>query len=338
MNFESKFARFLRNSGPARVLAPAGLILIIFGFIFNGMKADTYLETTGRVISVVEHMDAENKATVYDVSFTYQANGKEYTGIFEDQSRRPEEGSQLKVLYDPADPTRITNTRLMGIIAPIMIGFGALIMIYAILRTVKAFKKSSELASGMPFPLEDFKTFKEAPGVTEYYFRWDGSSLKPGYIMEDAKRSLLFEGQMIKNALVGPRSFEFRNHVSGHTQEHQVGHTISEAFNNNAFSVRSWFKIDGKNVWDLLHEKGLRMSTDAHSKFPYFTYYVAKDGIALALIENTGKYVHEDEAAEHKVNMPTGKMFYRIWTNSDDFETLFLTVFAISETEQAFIE
>ena len=31
MNFANKFARFMRNSGPARVLIPIGIILIVFG-------------------------------------------------------------------------------------------------------------------------------------------------------------------------------------------------------------------------------------------------------------------------------------------------------------------
>jgi hypothetical protein len=33
-----------------------------------------------------------------------------------------------------------------------------------------------------------------------------------------------------------------------------------------------------------------------------------------------------------------GRYYYRIWTDTDDLETLFLTVFAISETEQAVVE
>ena len=59
---------------------------------------------------------------------------------------------------------------------------------------------------------------------------------------------------------------------------------------------------------------------------------------AFARIETSGKYVHEDEAAQHKVNVPVGKFYYRVWTNSDDMETLFLTIFAISETEQTVVE
>ena len=71
----------------------------------------------------------------------------------------------------------------------------------------------------------------------------------------------------------------------------------------------------------------------------YFsTYNVAKDGLPFARIESSSVYVHEEDDAEHKVKIPTGRMYYRIWTNSSDFDLLFLVAFAISETEQAVVE
>ena len=49
-------------------------------------------------------------------------------------------------------------------------------------------------------------------------------------------------------------------------------------------------------------------------------------------------YVHEDEAEQHRVNVPIGRYYYRVWTNTEDLDSLFLTVFAISETEQTVVE
>ena len=65
--------------------------------------------------------------------------------------------------------------------------------------------------------------------------------------------------------------------------------------------------------------------------------FVSHDGAPYAQIESAGRYVHEDEAAMHSVNIPTGRHF-RCWTNSNDFETLFLTMFAIAETNQMMTE
>ena len=219
---------------------------------------------------------------------------------------------------------------------------GAVAIAYGVYKTIKAFKKSRTLDENVPengaFPVVDFSRFKDDPNVAEYYFRFDGNSLKPGYLIEDAERNLLFEGKMLKNSLVGARSFEFRDHTTGSVESHEVGHTTTTTYNNEFFSVHSWFKFDGENVWDVLHRRGLRMATDLHSKLPYLTYNVTKDGASFARIETSSIYVHEDDEAQHKFVIPVGKMYYRVWTATRDFDLLFLAIFAISETEQTIVE
>lgn len=143
---------------------------------------------------------------------------------------------------------------------------------------------------------------------------------------------------MTKQALIGARTFEFSNHISGIVEEHEVGHTVTQTYNEELFSAKSWFKFDGKNIWDVLHDRGIRLSTNLHSKFPNCIYDVALNGVPLATIETCGVHVQEDDAAQHKINIPVGRWYYRFWTASSDFDTLFLTIFAISETEQAVVE
>ncbi|MBO4847815.1 MAG: DUF3592 domain-containing protein [Clostridia bacterium] len=342
MNPENKIARILRNSGPARVLVPMGIILIIFGIILLGFNTDKYVETVGRITSVTEgDYDQDNNQQQYDVNFSYTVDGKEYDSTFPNLTGKFNVGDEIKVFYDPDEPTKVTNSKAGGFIGPIAIALGALAAGFGIYKTVKAFRKSRELDEALPggkFPTEQFDGFKTAPGVTEYYFQWDGQSFKPGYIIEDAQRNVLFEGKMVKQALVGARVFEFNDHTTGDVREHDVGHTTTQNFNNEFFSAKSWFKFDGENIWDVLHGRGLRMATDMRSKFPYMLYNVVKDGAAYARIENSSVYVHEEDQAEHKIAIPTGGMYYRFWTNSKDFETLFLIMFAITETEQAVVE
>ncbi len=334
---ENKIARFLRNTGPARFFVPLGIILIVFGIILLSFKTDSYLETVGKVTEVYETRNAEN-SQVYDVTFTFNVDGKEYTGVFDELTEEYKVGDDIKVFYNPEDPTQTTNSKLGGIIAPVMIGLGAVALVFGVFKTVKAFQKSKELDRTPKADPVAFEGFKQSVGVTEYYCRHDGVMLKPGYILEDVARKVLFEGKMTKQALVGARIFEFSNHVNGGVAEHEVGHTMTQTYNDNGWSAKSWFKFDGKNVWDELHDRGIRLQTNMRSKFPNFTYEVSKDGRAFAILETSGKYVHEDEAAEHKLNVPVGRYYYRVWTNTRDFETLFLTIFAISETEQAVVE
>ena len=334
---ENKFARFLRNSGPARFFVPLGIILIAVGIFLMTHNTDSYLETVGKVTQVQEDLDAENNE-VYDVVFTYTVNGKEYTGTFEDLADAYKAGDEIAVFYDPENPNEITNGRLGGLVAPIMIGVGVLALVFGVLRTVKAFRKSKELDQVPRASAAAFEGFKQTPGVTEYYCRYDGATLKPGYILEDAARKVLFEGKMTKQAMIGARTYSFIDQTTGRTVEHEVGHTVTQTYNDNGWSASSWFKFDGQNVWDLLHARGLRLHTNIRSKFPNVTYEISSGGLPFAVIETSGKYVHEDEAAEHKMNLPIGRFYYRVWTNTRDLETLFLTIFAISETEQMIVE
>lgn len=334
-----KLVRLMKDTGPARFLVPVGLVLIIFGCIMFGMKSDNFVEGVATITSVTEDFTGSEKE--YDIGISYTVDGKQYNGVFDNLSGEFKTGSQISVWYDPEDPQRITNAKTPAFVPPVMIAAGVLAVIFGILQTVKAMKKSKELDKTTPgkgAPRVDFEGFKNASGVTEYYSRFDGNSLKPGYILEDADRNVLFEGTMTKNSLVGARTYEFNDHSTGSVTEHEVGHVMTQAYDSEVFSAKSWFKLDGENIWDLLHEKGLRISTDMMSKFPLLAYDVSRNGKALARIESCSMYVHEDEEAEHKLAIPTGRYYYRVWTDSTDFELIFLVIFAISETDQILAE
>lgn len=341
MHVENKLARIMRNTGPGRFLIPAGVILIIFGILTLGVKTDDYLPVTGHITAVTEGVFAEDQQQ-YDVTFTYTVDGKNYEETFSNMLGSYNEGDEIELFYDPADPTKVTNSKTGAFFSPLLIAIGVLAVGFGVFVTVKAFKKSKALDAAVPgggqVSQEAFEGFKQQSGVTEYYFRFDGHSLKPGYLIEDANRNVLFEGKMLQNAVVGARRFAFTDNRTGHTEEHEVGHTTTQTFNNEMFSAKSWFKFDGKNVWDVLHEQGLRIGTDLRSRFPRMVYLVTRDGAPFARIETSSMYVHEEDEAEHKLVVPAGKMYYRFWTASDDFETLFLTIFAVSETEQTIVE
>lgn len=331
----------MRNTGPARFFIPLGIILIVFGIIMLGFNTDEYIETTGKITAVTECPRTADENQQYDIEFTYTAGGKEYESTFNNLEGSYNVGDDIKIYYDPANPEKISNSKT-GFLPLIMIIAGAAAVLFGAYKTVNAFKKSRELDNAIPgganAPKIDFEGFKDAYGVTEYYCLFDGKALKPGYIVEDANRKVLFEGKMTKQALVGARTFEFNNHMTGSVKEHEVGHTTTQTYNDEFFSATSWFKFDGKNIWDLLHERGVRIITNMHSKFPNLRYDISKDGKAFAVIETSSKYVHEDEEAQHKIKIPVGRYYYRFWTDSSDMETLFLTIFAISETEQTVVE
>ena len=138
MAIENKFARIMRNTGPARFFIPAGIFMIIFGIIMAGFETDNFIETTGTVTGVEEHVEyVDNKQqTQYDISFTYNANGKEYTGTFDNMGKGANKGDSIKVFYDPENPERITNSK-MDFLGPVLIGVGALAIAFGVFKTVR---------------------------------------------------------------------------------------------------------------------------------------------------------------------------------------------------------
>lgn len=336
----NKLAKLMRNTGPARFFVPVGVILIVFGILTLGFNTKNFAETTGTITSVTECPPVEGEGQQYDVGFTYTVDGKEYEGVFANLFGDYTEGGEIKVFYDPADPQKTANSESSGFLSPIMIVAGAAALVFGVLKTVKAFQKSKALdeSAGAPLPATEFDGYRTAPGVKEYYFRIEENHLKPVYLLEDAERKVLYEGKMIQNSLVSARSFEFYDHTTGSAEMHEIGHTITNSYNDEALSITSSFKFDGKDIWDVLHERGLCLRTDLRTKFPRLVYFVSRNGKPFAVVETSSKHVHEDEEAEHKLVIPAGKFFYRCWTDSEDLETVFLTVFAISETDQTVVE
>ena len=341
---ENKLARFFRATGKLRFFLPLGLILLVMGGIMLSMTPKQYGETTGIITGVQEYQERDADGvlhTRYEAAFTYLANGRHYENSFSDLAEKPNVGDQIPVYYDPDNPQSVSNSKNTGLIAVVMLVAGAAAVVFAVLSGVKGFRKNRELDE----KLRGSAGAAEAPVVTpvpreqltEYYVSFDGNSLRPGYIVEDRARSVVYTAEMTKNAVIGNRTFAFTDR-QGRTVEHQVGHTVTESFSNEFFSTTSFFKFDGVNIWDVLHDRGVRIATDFHSALPKVIYTVSQNGRFFATIETSGKYVHEEDAAEHKLNVPVGRYYFRCWTDSQDLELLFLTVFAISETEQAIVE
>lgn len=337
---ENKLARFLRNTGPVRFFLPLSIVLIVFGIILLSMTPAKYGEVIGITTDLREY--EEDGKTLFDQDFIYIVDGKEYTGTFYGLDDAFPPGAGIMVYYDVNNPENISNTKHTGLIALGVLAAGALALLYSIFGTVKAFKKSKELDD----QIKSAAGTSEMPVITpvskdqltEYYVLHDGKTLNPGYIIEDKERNVIFEAPMTKNAMVGNRIFTFTNRLTGQTANHEVGHTTTVTMQDEFFSARSTFKFDGRDIWDILHERGVRISTDLHSKFPSVTYTVSLNGRFFATVETSGRFVHEEDAAQHKVNIPVGRYYYRCWTNENDLDLLFLTVFAISETEQAVVE
>lgn len=342
---ENKLARIFRSTGLLRFFLPLGLLLIVAGIFILSTTPKEYHQTVGVVTGAVSYTDTDSEnhtSTYFEIQFDYTVDGTKYQNSFNGYTDPLVVGTELPVYYDPDNPEHVSNTKNPGMIALIMIIAGAAAAAFGIFSGLKAYRKNKALdeqiksASGtgeipviVPVPKQE---------LTEYYVSYDGNTLKPGYLVEDRSRNVLFTAPMTKNAAIGNRVFTFTDRRLGRTAEHQVGHTVTQSFDNEVFSTSSYFKFDGENIWDVLHRRGIRIETDLRSQFPKTVYTVSLNGLFFATVETSSKYVHEEDEAEHKIKLPIGRFYYRCWTNEPDLELLFLTVFAISETEQIVVE
>ncbi|MBP5372632.1 MAG: DUF3592 domain-containing protein [Clostridia bacterium] len=340
MRAENKFARFMRTSGPIRFLLPIALVLIVIGivlFAFNNATKD-YVETTGTVTAVNEVAGTDD-ATEYEIRFSYTVEGTAYNGEIT-LSQSYTVGESITVYYDPANPSEYSNSKDTALIAIIIIAIGVILLVASIVITVMKVKKNKELDNYVldDALLEKYRNRALSNEEVEYYCSYDGKTFKPGYIVEDRNRRVVYEAINTKNVPALPREFEFVNHYTNTTATHKVTRPFDTSFNNEVFSTTSTIKFDGANIWEYLHKAGIRIDTDLTSVFPKIRYIISLAGEEIARVETSSQYVHEEDEEGKKIKMPIGRYYYRIWTKELDLELLFLTVFAISETNQTVVE
>ena len=156
-------------------------------------------------------------------------------------------------------------------------------------------------------------------------------TIKQSFYLEDENGNIVYEGKMKKFSLLGASPFEFINHLTGKTEEHKVGKTVTVENGSGGLitflSKRSWFKYDDKKIWDYLHELGVRIDSKISGDKIGMTYNVTYEGKDLATISSSS---------------PKGKSFitfdlyYDVICVEKNLDLVFLVAFSIAKTEQTF--
>ena len=109
------------------------------------------------------------------------------------------------------------------------------------------------------------------------------------------------------------------------------GHTVTTETSTNGvtdlFSTKSRFKLDGKNIWDLLHEEGIRINSRMSSGKLGMTYDVTLKGQPLATLAT---------ATPGGKSILTSAHCYQVTADEESLDLAFLVTFAIARTEQVF--
>ena len=162
-----------------------------------------------------------------------------------------------------------------------------------------------------------------------YKYRPDKKFFKQGAYLTDEEGKTVYEAKMTKFSLFGAYQFLFVNNITNKEVEHKVGHTVTSQTTTNGvediFSTKSAFKFDGKNIWDYLHEEGIRINTHKSSGKLGFDYDITLKGKDFAEVKSCGKII-----GNH--------VEFDLVTSEDNLDLAFLVTFAIARTEQVFLD
>ena len=92
-------------------------------------------------------------------------------------------------------------------------------------------------------------------------------------------------------------------------------------------SKRSYFKFDGKNIWDHLHDLGIRIESGIAGNKLGMRYDVTLRGEHIATIANS---------SPKGKSILTTDMYYDVFCEEKDLDIVFLVAFSIAKTEQTF--
>ncbi len=164
------------------------------------------------------------------------------------------------------------------------------------------------------------------------YHAFHCGKMNQSFKLESENNQSLCEANLVKFKLLGASDFEFVNHVTASSVSHKVGKTTSVEQGTMGLSMTtaSYFKIDGKNCFDILEEKGYS-----------FKILVKLDILhpEFALIDEAGNQV-----AVYKMNVPGEKedgvmaignkqSNIVITTDCEDLDAIFLGAFIMSRVD-----
>lgn len=310
-----------------------GIILLGFGILtLSGQSGD--FEKTDAVIEEINPLgDGE-----YQVVVSYTVNGVKYRSALGYYSSDMMKGNSITIKYAPDDPTNIRSSSV-DIIGYVLVAGGVIMLFVGIKLFSKGLKVSREIKeqsesftttngtdtiSGRAFPTEGEGTL--------YYFHYDKSFFKQGHVMEDSNRQVIYEGAIKAFKVIGDFEMDFINHISGRTETHFIGHTITTETSDIITS--SGFNYDGKNIWEYLKERGVNIDFNIDRLMTGMTYDITLNGIPFAKFVSSGANLYgEEKQGLAKVANLSAPGLFRIYSYTDDLDLLFLIGVAFTRSK-----
>lgn len=166
--------------------------------------------------------------------------------------------------------------------------------------------------------------------ANKYLLKPQLKTIKQSFFLEDQNGNTVYEGRMTKFKLFGAAPYEFVNHVTNKQEEHKVGKTVTTEQGDGLIgllSKKSYFKYDGKKIWDYLHDLGVRIESGAAAGKLGMSYTVTLKGQPVAEITSS---------SPKGKSFITTDLYYDVVCEEKDLDIAFLTAFSIAKTDQTF--
>ena len=170
--------------------------------------------------------------------------------------------------------------------------------------------------------------------MNKYLLKPKLATVKQAFFLEDENGNMVYEGKMTKFKFFGASPFEIVNHITNKTEEHKIGKTVTIEQSNGIdiidfLSKRSYFKYDGKKIWDYLHDLGIRIDSKLSGNKVGMTYDITFEGKPLATIATS---------SPKGKSLITTDLYYDVTCEEKDLDLVFLVAFSIAKTEQTFYD
>ena len=188
-----------------------------------------------------------------------------------------------------------------------------------------------DMGAADPQVVEQIRTSTEEQ--KDYYFHFCGK-LNQSYIMETTAREPVYEFNCDKISLLKDFVFTFKNHLNGHEEAHNVSHTVTTSYGDDSFSIvdKSWFNIDGKNIWEYIADMGY--SVEPYLDPVAWSFRIRHYGVEVAQLKAAGTNIleqYEDKKGLRDVAMMAG--LYRVSCRQSDAEAVAIIAFAVSRVQ-----
>lgn len=311
-----------------------GLIAFVAGIYLTFFQGSGFVKSEATIVSIEESEFSTEDNRQYDVTVRYTVDGKEYTGPLGNYSPSYKVGDSVKIKYNPENPADMHGDMPGFSIYVMVIGF--VLFAGSIFFSVRSKMKQKKLAETR----NDENGVTYAPSVPgperELYFITDLGTPKYGHRIEDRSRRVLYEARMTKFTLLEPFGFDFIDHEHGSTTPHLIGHQEDTEWDSLFFDDHSTFTFDGEFIWKHLKRNGITVDSSlSRDNLLKTQFAVFRDGVQIARVQASSKYVHEEDAEEHGklANALPAFGHYRVWTTETNLDLLFTTILAFARTD-----